>query len=722
VITLLTASHRALVICLTALASGAVLGFAPAMQQPTPAAAPPTSGTPQSVLGATPAPQGVPAPAPATAQPYAPQAILPGGIVVTIYPPGSPRLNAERVMEAEVYSMTRGVPGRIASIVNIHNPSVELHRVPEGMNTGVAVIVVAGGGHNTLNVGSEGSDFVPFFYNYGINTIILRNRLRRDGYDPQKDAVADLLQAIKVVRAYASDWAIDPRKIGAIGFSAGAELTSHAAVKYIEFDKAEDVGGNPLSKVTSRPDFIGLIYPGPTPFRGAANLPIPDDAPASFIASGGVGDANHAAWADEYFAAFLRARIPNLEMHIYGNGRHPGDPLPEGGTMTGGLTDRGNLPLGTWQYRFIDWFRDLGFLQKPGVETKAARDVATHVANPPSPATSTGPEAGEWVSLFDGKTLTGWQTTEHPETWTVSDGALVTKGERSHLYYVGPVADHAFKNFELSAEVMTAPGSNSGIYVHTSVQGPGFPAAGYELQVINSNPPVTGAAYVEHKMTGSIYAVRNNWKAPVPDNQWFTYRIRVVGKTIQTYINDALVCEYTEPANPWRPDDKKGRLLGSGTFALQGHDPGSVVRFRALRVRVLPADLPTPGTPLDDRELDQLITSFSNDNVPLIDLGLVPPASRADVFWAEARRYGVAPATLFPPAALSRQNTSIVIVNDRDRPADPAQLQRVKAAGAKIAFSSGGATTLDPARLKRRLLAIKAAGLTWQDFWVPGKN
>ena len=115
-------------------------------------------------------------------------------------------------------------------------------------------------------------------------------------------------------------------------------------------------------------------------------MAVPDDAPPSFIACGGVGDAGHAMWADEYFAAFLRARIPNLEMHIYGNGRHPGDPLPEGGNMTGGLTDRNDMPLGTWQFRFIDWFRDLGFMQKPGIETKAARDVATRVANPPKPA------------------------------------------------------------------------------------------------------------------------------------------------------------------------------------------------------------------------------------------------------------------------------------------------------------------------------------------------
>jgi endo-1,4-beta-xylanase len=142
------------------------------------------------------------------------------------------------------------------------------------------------------------------------------------------------------------------------------------------------VAGNPLAAITSRPDFVGLIYPGPTPFRGGAQVAIPDDAPPSFIASGGVGDASHALWADEYFAAFLRARIPNLEMHIYGNGRHPGDPLPEGGTQSGGLTDRQDIPLGTWQFRFIDWFRDLGFMQAPGVDTKADRDVATRVKNP----------------------------------------------------------------------------------------------------------------------------------------------------------------------------------------------------------------------------------------------------------------------------------------------------------------------------------------------------
>jgi hypothetical protein len=84
----------------------------------------------------------------------------------------------------------------------------------------------------------------------------------------------------------------------------------------------------------------------------------------------------------------LAMGVPNIEMHIYGNGRHPGDPLPDRSRMSGGLTDRNNTPFGTWQYRFIDWFRDLGFLQKAGVETKAEKDVSMFLSQPASPTSS----------------------------------------------------------------------------------------------------------------------------------------------------------------------------------------------------------------------------------------------------------------------------------------------------------------------------------------------
>ena len=121
-----------------------------------------------------PQPQNVPQPGPATAEPYAPQAILPGGIVLPLYPPNSPLLKAGRIREPEKYNMSASVPARINSIVNIHNPSIEVHPVDRSLNTGAAVILVAGGGHRTLNVGSEAADFVPFFYNYGVTGIILQ--------------------------------------------------------------------------------------------------------------------------------------------------------------------------------------------------------------------------------------------------------------------------------------------------------------------------------------------------------------------------------------------------------------------------------------------------------------------------------------------------------------------------------------------------------------------
>ncbi len=352
-------------------------------------------------LPAAPPPQRVPLPAAPGAGPYQPQAILQGGIVVTLFPPDSPLLKKEKLGEPEVYSMTGGAPGRIASIVGIHNPSIEFHGVPGSLNTGAVVIVAAGGGHNTLNVGSEGSDFVPFFYNYGINTVILRNRLRRDGYNPQTDEVYDAQQAIRMVRARAAEWKLDPHKIGIMGFSAGAELAAPAALAYEDFGRVHSEASDPLAGVSARPDFVGLVYPGPTPFTRDPNTPISNDAPPTFIICAGTGDAVHAAWADAYFAAFLKARIPNLEMHIYANGRHPGDPLPDGTNMSGGLTDRNGTPFGTWQYRFIDWMRDLGFLQKSGVETRAAREVALRVANPPQ--TGRGAGAGRGTAPAPGR-------------------------------------------------------------------------------------------------------------------------------------------------------------------------------------------------------------------------------------------------------------------------------------------------------------------------------
>ena len=338
-----------------------------------------------AVLPPLPAPMNVPAPGPKTDAPYAPQPILPGGVVIPLYSPDSPYLNQAKIREPEVYSL--GNPGRIASIVSIHNPSIEFHRGNGQLNTGAAVIVAAGGGHRTLNVGGEGADFVHFFSHHGINTIILRNRLRSDGYEPKTDGVYDAQQAIKLVRAYAKEWKLDPNKIGIMGFSAGAELAAAATLQYAEFDQKNDVPANPLAKISSRPDFSGIIYPGPSPFARGGTAVIPRDTPPAFITSAGWGDWIHAVWANEYFTALLNDGVPNVEMHIYARGHHPGDKVgPDEPPSTGGLSNRGFIAYGTWPDRFIDWFRDLGFTNKPGVETQAAKDVAANLDRKPRSA------------------------------------------------------------------------------------------------------------------------------------------------------------------------------------------------------------------------------------------------------------------------------------------------------------------------------------------------
>jgi endo-1,4-beta-xylanase len=325
-----------------------------------------------------PAPLNIPKPGPAGDGPYAPQPILQGGVVLPLYPPDSPQLKQEKIREPEYYNLSRSVPGRISYITNIHNPSIEVHTVDGGLNTGAAIILAAGGGHRTLNVGSESADFVPYFYNYGVSTIILRNRLRADGYNVTTNAVNDAFQAIRLVRAHAKEWNIDPNKIGIMGFSAGAELAAPSALFFEDFEKRNNEGA--LAGISARPDFIGLIYPGPTPFARGGTPSIPKNTPPAFIMCAGSGDRGHAIWADEYLSAMLKAGIPNVEMHIYGHGRHPGEVMPDGSRMAAGLADRNGIPIGKWQDRFIDWFRDLGFLQKSGMETRASKESAASAA------------------------------------------------------------------------------------------------------------------------------------------------------------------------------------------------------------------------------------------------------------------------------------------------------------------------------------------------------
>ncbi|MCA9260126.1 MAG: DUF1080 domain-containing protein [Planctomycetales bacterium] len=186
-----------------------------------------------------------------------------------------------------------------------------------------------------------------------------------------------------------------------------------------------------------------------------------------------------------------------------------------------------------------------------------------------------------WIDLFNGENLDGWRANENKDTFSVEDHCIKVAGDRSHLFYVGRVHDANFKNFHWKCEVMTKPNANSGMYFHTKYQSEGWPAAGYEVQVNNSHG--------DPRKTGGLYAVEdvmNN--SPAKDNEWFTQEVIVQDKHVVVKVNGKVTADYTEPAAVERPDGMQGRRLSEGTFALQGHDPGSVVFYRKVAVKPLP--------------------------------------------------------------------------------------------------------------------------------------
>jgi len=176
------------------------------------------------------------------------------------------------------------------------------------------------------------------------------------------------------------------------------------------------------------------------------------------------------------------------------------------------------------------------------------------------------PKAGKggWVSMFDGKTLDGWKASEKPENWTVEDGTIAGKGERSHLFWM----KEECTNCEFFAEAKLNKGGNSGMYFRAEF-GPGWPK-GYEAQVNNSHKdPVK---------TGSLYNMVKVFEQLVPDDTWWSQHIIVKGNHVTIQVNGKTVVDFT--------DDKNTHT--KGYLALQQHDPGSKVNYKNLMYRKLP--------------------------------------------------------------------------------------------------------------------------------------
>jgi hypothetical protein len=185
-----------------------------------------------------------------------------------------------------------------------------------------------------------------------------------------------------------------------------------------------------------------------------------------------------------------------------------------------------------------------------------------------------------WLPLFDGKSLDGWKAGANAETFSVREGAIVAHGPNSHLFYVGPVYYGDFKDFELKVDVMTEPEANGGVFFHTQYQDKGLVAKGFEVQVNNSDSS-------DPRRTGGLYKMQDVDQSPVKDKEWFTLHVVVEGKHVTIDVGGRKLVDWTEPDPPQPPSDRLGRVLSSGTFALQGHDERSTVYYKNIYVKPL---------------------------------------------------------------------------------------------------------------------------------------
>ncbi len=271
-----------------------------------------------------------------------PLPLMPGAKVVTLWPAGSPTLKNVDQKESVDYYKTN--TDWIERVTNVNNPSIELHLAPPDKANGSAIIIAAGGGNKVLWVGPEGLELANWLNSIGTSAFVLRYRLQP--YSSAVDALSDTQRAVRIVRANAKEWGIDPAKIGMMGFSAGGEQTARLALHY---DAGNSNAADAIEKVSDRPDFVVLVYPG---WKEMDLSAVPRDGPPAFLTCAGIDDAASAKETVQFFDAWLDAKIPT-ELHIYGHGGH-----------AGGIRPRKGIPFGMWQNRFVDWAVDLGVMKR----------------------------------------------------------------------------------------------------------------------------------------------------------------------------------------------------------------------------------------------------------------------------------------------------------------------------------------------------------------------
>jgi acetyl esterase/lipase len=275
--------------------------------------------------------------------------------IIDLWPKGAP---GEKGDVGEERDMTKPADGLIAGkpvirLGNVSKPTISIYRPSADRATGAAVVVCPGGGYHILAMDLEGTEVCDWLNSIGVTAVLLKYRVpERSGLEKHIAALQDAQRALGLVRQRAKEFGIDPQRIGTLGFSAGGHLSAALSSNYRErlyppVDEAD--------KVTCRPDFQVLIYPGGLTRKDESDKVAPEVAattntPPTFIAmtqDDGVRVEN----ALFYALALKNAKV-QIELHVYPTGGHGYGLRPSKDFVT------------TWPQRATDWMRSRGLLER----------------------------------------------------------------------------------------------------------------------------------------------------------------------------------------------------------------------------------------------------------------------------------------------------------------------------------------------------------------------
>jgi len=244
---------------------------------------------------------------------------------------------------------------------HVNNPSITAYLPDPAKANGTAMLVVPGGGHSLLVITTEGEDVAKWLNDRGVAAFVLRYRLFREEGSPYslEDARADTERGMRLIRAHASQFGVDPHRVGVIGFSAGGELARMVALSPPVPARGK---GDAIDLLPARPDFALMIFPGP----GHAEEHVTKNAPPAFLAA--ANDDQCCSQPPLDIFKLYRDAGASAELHIYRAGGHAYN--------LGERTELISLKHSPQQIE--DWLSDMGLLGHP------APSADPHFGAPPN--------------------------------------------------------------------------------------------------------------------------------------------------------------------------------------------------------------------------------------------------------------------------------------------------------------------------------------------------